>query len=469
MIPGGVPADADPVSTFALDVDTASYDYARRLIREGGLPDPQTVRVEEFVNAFRQDYPQPPGNGFTVSVDGAAGGLGVPTGYGADAEYEPVGMDVRLMRVGLQTRATDPELRSAVALTFVVDVSGSMAEPGRLDLVQDALHTLVDQLGVNDSVALVAYSSTAQVLVEMTGGAGRPVLHAAIDRLRPLQSTNLEAGLTTGYRVALDGFREGAENRVILLSDGLANVGATDPDSILAQIRAQAGRGIDLLCVGVGREYGDELMERLADQGDGFAVYVSSRADARELFVHRLASTLQVRARDAKAQVTFDPRTVLAYRLVGYDNRRLADADFRNDRVDGAEIGPGHSVTALYGIALATGVGAADPVAEARVRWIDPISGAPDEAGRTVTVADVSGEVWAEPSLRLQVDAVAARFAGVLRIGVAGWSGYPAAGDPWLELSELSVRTDRLATLTEDPQVAELAGLIRSAGNMLGR
>ena len=465
--PGSVRADADPVSTFALDIDTASYDYAGRLLREGVLPDPETVRVEEFINAFRQDYPEPAGGGFTVTVDGAAGGLGVPLGYGVDAAYDPIGDDVRLMRVGLQTRSADPEVREPVALTFVIDVSGSMAEPGRLDLAQYALHGLVDQLGVDDSVAIVAYSSRAEALLEMTSGTNRTALHAAIGDLRPLETTNLADGLATGYRVAAQGYRAGVENRVILISDGLANEGATDPNAILEQVRAEAGRGIDLLCVGVGREYGDELMERLADQGDGFAVYVSSPADARDLFVHRLTGTLQVQARDAKAQVTFDPRTVLSYRLVGYDNRLLADADFRDDRVDGAEIGPGHSVTALYEVALAPEATATAPVAEARVRWLDPMSRAPDEVGRRITVADLSGDVWTEPSLRLQVDVVAAQLAGLLRFGTVGWDGYGPGGGTLIDPRELARQADRLAALTADPEVAELAGMVRTAGNLL--
>lgn len=476
VVPGGVPAAADPASTFALDVDTASFDYARRLIGEGQLPDPKTVRVEEFINAFRQDYPQPAGNGFTVTVDGAAGGLGVPTGYGADAEYQPGGAEVRLMRVGLQTRAADPAgsgtdsaTGGPVALTFVVDVSGSMSEPGRLDLVQHALHTLVDQLGAEDSFALVAYSSSAAVLWQMTSvAAERSALHAAIDRLHPLQNTNLAAGLAAGYQVARAGFVPGAENRVILLSDGLANAGATDPVEILDQVRNEASRGIDLLCVGVGREYGDELMERLADQGDGMAVYVSSVEDARALFVDRLASTLQVRARDAKAQVVFDPQTVLSYRLIGYDNRLLADTDFRNDEVDGAEIGPGHSVTALYEIVLAPGAAPSGRVAQASVRWLDPVTELPDEATREVFVADLAGDVWREPSARLQVDAVVARFAALLRVGADGWSGYQAGPYPLSDATELAGHADRLAAMTEDPQVAELAELLRRAGHLIG-
>src|SRR5262245_21465466 len=205
-----------PDSTFGLDIDTASYYYARRVILDGSRPNPTTVRPEEFVNAFQQDYPQPSGDGFTVSVDGAR----LPTSH----RLPETAGDVRLLRIGLQTRADSATTRPAAALTFVIDVSGAMAEPGRLDLVKDALNYLIDQLRPTDSVAIVAFNDRAQVLREMTAVRSRADLHAAVARLHADGSTNLESGLVTGYRVARDGFVTGASNRVIILSDGLANV-----------------------------------------------------------------------------------------------------------------------------------------------------------------------------------------------------------------------------------------------------
>ncbi|HEY7223985.1 MAG TPA: von Willebrand factor type A domain-containing protein [Micromonosporaceae bacterium] len=325
-----VDAAQQPESTFAIDIDTASYNYARRQILDGNRVDPQTVRPEEFINAFQQDYPQPPGDGFTITMDGA---------WSPSATAQDSGE--HLLRVGLQTRAEDPALRQPAALTFVVDVSGSMAEPGRLDLVKDALHYLIDQLRESDYVAIVAYDTKAKVLRAMTPVSNRSTLHAAVDALNAGGNTNLEAGVVTGYRVARDGFVPGASNRVILLSDGLANVGDTQAEPILDQIREEAGKQISLLGVGVGSEYGDALMERLADEGDGFVTYVSERDQARKLFVERLPATLAVRAQDAKVQVSFDPSAVDTYRLVGYDDRVLASNDFRNDQVDGGEVGPG--------------------------------------------------------------------------------------------------------------------------------
>ncbi len=434
----------NPLSTFAMDVDTASYGYARNLIRQGQRPAPENVRPEEFVNAFREDYPQPAGNGFTVSVDGAR----LP-----GTQHPRRAGDVRLLRIGLQTRAEDRAERPDAALTFVIDVSGSMGDPGKLDLVQQALHTLIDQLRPGDSVGIVTFTEEARVLRPMTRVERRADLHAAVNELSAGGSTNLEAGLVTGYRVAREGFRAGATNRVILLSDGLANVGDTVAAPILAQVREQAGKQIALLGVGVGTDYGDQLMEQLADRGDGFVVYVSEPAQARKVFVEQLPATLSVRALDAKVQVTFDPQTVAGYRLIGYDDRALPNSSFRNDRVDGGEVGPGHSVTALYTVRLRDG--AAGPVAHAGIRWQDPRSREAQEAGTVVSVADL-GRPFDEAAPRLQVCYAAAYLAEVLRR-----SPYGAE----VRLGDLARIADRAAGRTDDQDVRDLADLIRRAGD----
>jgi Ca-activated chloride channel family protein len=438
-----VDADQQPASTFAIDIDTASYTYTRRQILDGRRPDAATVRPEEFINAFKQDYPQPSGEGFTVSLDGAR----LPESHRLEG-------NLRLLRVGLQTRAEEENQRPDAALTFVVDVSGSMAEPGRLDLVKDALHTLVDQLRDTDSVALVAYDDRATVLRNMTRVRSRSSLHDAIDKLETGGSTNLEDGLVTGYRVARDGFVAGATNRVILLSDGLANVGNTNAEPILEQIREEAAKKITLLGVGVGSDYGDALMERLADQGDGFVTYVSEREQARRLFVSQLPATLTLRARDAKVQVTFDASTVDTYRLIGYEDRKLDATQFRDDRVDGGEVGPGHSVTALYVVRLrasAGGASAEGAVARARVRWQAPTGGNAREVVSTVTVAQLTG-TFTGASPRLRVSYAAAFFAESLRRG-------PDAEQ--VTLPDLAEIAEGASRQTDDPQIEELATLIR--------
>jgi Ca-activated chloride channel family protein len=433
---GDVSTAEDPRSTFALDVDTASYGYARRQILDGQRPDPAMIRPEEFVNAFAQDYPEPEGDGFSVHADGTR----LPDESGE-----------RLLRIGLQTRGEPDQTRPDATLTFVVDVSGSMGEPGRLDLVRDALHTLVDQLRPSDAVALVAFTTEARVEREMTRVSDSRALHEAIERLRPEDSTNLDDGLRLGYRVARDGFRRGTSNRVVLLSDGLANTGSTDPDTILERVREEAAKQIVLLGVGVGSQYGDALMERLADRGDGFVVYVSEREQARDVFVHRLPSTLAVRALDAKAQVTFDSETVRTYRLIGYEDRAVADQSFREDRVDGGEVGPGHSVTALYAVRLAPDAAPGAKAARIDVRWLDPRTREPNEAHSSVRVGDLDSSFDSAPP-RLWVDYAAASLAETLR-------GDRARGD----LDDLGRLADRAADRLDDPAVRDLAEVIHSA------
>ncbi|MEV0155644.1 von Willebrand factor type A domain-containing protein [Micromonospora sp. NPDC050686] len=444
--PGGDTAtEEDGRSTFGVDVDTASYGYTRRLVSDGRLPERAQVRPEEFVNSFRQDYPEPTGDGFAVHVDGSH----LPVTHRA-------GGDVRLMRVGLQTRSQEQRSRPDAALTFVVDVSGSMGEPGRLDLVRDALHTLVDQLRRTDSIAIVEFSDEARVVREMTPVSDAAELHDAIDALRVRASTNLEAGLTLGYRVARAGFLRNGTNRVIVLSDGLANVGSTDPEPILRRVRAEAEKQIAMLGVGVGSEYGDELMEQLADRGDGFAVYVSERDQARKVFVEQLPATLAVRALDAKVQVTFEEEAVRSYRLVGYDNRAIADEDFRDDRVDGGEVGPGHSVTALYEVRLAEGASASARAARVQVRWADPNTREPAETYASVSVADLDRD-FAAASPRLRTCYAAAWFAQALRDGADGGQ---------VRLDDLAVIADRAAEATEDAEVRELGRVIHAAAEL---
>ncbi|MCF1594369.1 vWA domain-containing protein [Streptomyces muensis] len=439
--------EPDYLSTFALDVDTASYGYARRTLAEGRLPDPSTVRPEEFVNSFRQDYDRPDGNGFTVTVDGAR------------TERE----DWSLVRVGLATRpASDPGERPPAALTFVIDISGSMAEPGRLDLAQDSLGHMTDQLRDDDSVALVTFSDEAETVLPMTRLDGnRDEIHDAIDSLEPTNSTNLGAGMETGYETAVEGLRKGATNRVVLISDALANTGDTDADAILERIASERREhGITLFGVGVGSDYGDALMERLADKGDGHTVYVSDEDDARKVFSRQLPQNIDLTARDAKAQVAFDPETVKEFRLVGYDNRQVADEDFRDDSVDGGEIGPGHTVTALY--AVRTRPGTEGHLATASVRWLDPKTRAPHEKSGQLETGSLHDSLD-DTSARFQVTATAAYFADALRDGDSRWSSLPAAPS----LSGLADHAEDLAKETEDEDVRQLAEAIGRAERLM--
>ncbi|MFG2496862.1 von Willebrand factor type A domain-containing protein [Streptomyces sp. NPDC048441] len=444
----------DYLSTFALDVDTASYGFARRTLADGSLPDPATVRPEEFVNSFRQDYPRPDGDGFSVSVDGAR----------TDAD------GWSMMRVGLATHAAAPKSeRPPAALTFVIDVSGSMSEPGRLDLVKESLGVMTDQLRADDSLALVTFSDSAETVLPMTRmGENRERVHRAIGRMEPTQSTNLEAGIRTGYDTAVRGLREGATNRVVLLSDALANTGETSADGILERISdARREHGITLFGVGVGSDYGDALMERLADKGDGHTTYVSDSAEARKVFCDQLPANIELRARDAKAQVAFDPQNVKQFRLIGYDNRAVADDDFRDDSVDGGEVGPGHTVTALYAVRMRDG--ASGHVATANVRWLDPESRAPHEESNEIESGDLDGGLW-DAGHGLRTAAVAAYFADTLRHGASAQTepGDPAVRPDYTGATAtapepMSTSTSEPSTLPPLPGAPPLAELARRA------
>ncbi|MEU1126889.1 von Willebrand factor type A domain-containing protein, partial [Streptomyces sp. NPDC005899] len=437
-------APPDYLSTFALDVDTASYGYARRTLGEGRLPTPETVRPEEFVNSFRQGYERPKGNGFSVGVDGAR-----PGGDAADWS---------LVRVGLATgAATGTGERPPAALTFVVDVSGSMAEPGRLDLARTSLGILTDELRDDDSVSLVTFSGEAETRLPMTRLRGnRTRIRDAVAALEPGDSTNVAAGVERGYEEAVDGHREGATNRVVLLSDALANTGETDADAILARVGdARKEYGITLFGVGLGSDYGDALMERLSDKGDGNTTYIADEAQARKVFVDQLPAHVELRARDAKAQVAFDRRTVRQFRLIGYENRKVADDDFRDDTVDGGEVGPGHTVTALYAVRLRAG--ASGHVATATVRWLDPATRKAHEESGSVGTGAIDGELWDGAGARLQVAAVAAYFADTLR-------GGDLPGTP--PLGTLAERARKLARTTEDGSVGKLATAIEQADRL---
>ncbi|MFM9592906.1 YfbK domain-containing protein [Streptomyces scabiei] len=439
----------DHLSTFALDVDTASYGYARRTLDEGGLPDPATVRPEEFVNSFRQDYERPDGDGFSVTVDGAR-----------------TGGNWSLVRVGLATRAAAGDSqRPPAALTFVIDVSGSMSEPGRLDLAQDALRTMTKRLRDDDSVAVVTFSDEAETVLPMTRLDGnRGEIREAVDSLEPTDSTNLAAGVETGYETAVEGLRKGATNRVVLLSDALANTGSTDADTILERIAGERREhGITLFGVGVGSDYGDELMEQLADRGDGHTTYVSTEKEAEKVFCEELPRHVDLTARDAKAQVSFDPATVEEFRLIGYDNRRVADEDFRDDRVDGGEIGPGHTVTALYAVLVKIGTGGGH-LATATVRWLDPDTRTPHEESAGLEASALHGNLWSASPHGLRVAATAAYFADFLRREPGGWTPLPTRPT----LRELSSRADALARDREDADLHALAEAIRTAEELMG-
>jgi Ca-activated chloride channel family protein len=396
-----VDAEEDRESTFGLDVDTASYTVTRRFLDDGRLPDPASVRVEEYVNFFDQDYEPPEDETFAIHADGG------PSPFLPDDEV--------LLRVGLKAREVSDGARPDAALTFVIDVSGSMDRENRLELVKRSLTLLVEELGRGDSVAIVVYGSDARILLQPTSARHSEEILDVIDSLHPEGSTNAEAGLRLGYEVARESLVEGGINRVVLASDGVANVGAVDPDSILERIREDAEAGIQLVTVGVGMgNFNDALLEQLADRGDGFYAYVDDIDEARRLFVDDLTSTLQSVALDARVQVEFDPDVVAEYRLIGFENRDIDDDAFRDDRVDAGAIGAGHEVTALYAIRLTGDTGRHDRIGTVSLRWNDPEGRGSDEIDHDIRVGDLAGS-FGSTAPTFQLDALVAAVGERLR------------------------------------------------------
>jgi Ca-activated chloride channel family protein len=442
-----IDTEDDHFSTFAVDVDTASYTVMRRYIGDGHLPPDESVRVEEYVNFFEQDYEPPAwdGGAFAIHLEGA------PSLYGGERYH--------LVRVGLQGYEVPPEERKDVVLTFVIDVSGSMERENRLELVKDALWLLVEELRPTDQVGIVVYGSRAHVVLEHTPVENSRRILRAIDRLQPEGSTNAEEGLVLSYQLASEAFDPEAINRVILCSDGVANVGRTGPDSILEQIREHAKDGIYLTTVGFGMgNYNDVLMEQLADNGDGFYAYVDTLKEAERVFVHDLTSTLQVIARDAKIQVEFNPGVVSRYRLIGYENRDVADEDFRNDEVDAGEIGVGHSVTALYEIKFHPDAENEHEVAmTVRVRYEDPDNGEVTELSRAIARAEFAPE-FDDASIRFQLDAVVAEYAEILRESY--WARESSMEDVAWEARRVA------EYLPHDEEVAEFVSLVERASRL---
>lgn len=441
-----VDTEDDHLSTFALDVDTGSYTVARRYVTDGNLPPEDAIRVEEFVNYFDQDYAYPPeGQAFAIHVDGA------PFPFAETDRYQ-------MLRVGIQGYAVPPEARQDVSLMFVIDVSGSMNMENRLELVKRSLELLVEQLRPTDSVGIVVYGSEARVILEPTSGAEKGAILEAIYALQPEGSTNAEAGLRLGYQQAMRAFKPEGINRVILCSDGVANVGRTGPNSILGTIKGYVSEGVTLTTVGFGMgNYNDVLMEQLADNGDGFYAYVDTLKEAERLFVENLTSTLQVIAKDAKVQVDFNPEVVARYRLVGFENRAVTDEDFRDDTVDAGEIGAGHSVTALYEIKLHPD--AASRIATVYLRWEDPDSHEVTELSQDFDSSQMA-ESFGAASPYFQCSVVVSEYAEILR------DSYWAQGSTLAGVLEEAERVSRL--LPNDPDLSEFVDLVRRANRISG-
>jgi Ca-activated chloride channel family protein len=324
-----------PLSTFSIDVDTASYSKARQyLLEHHTLPPADAIRIEELINYFEYDYAGPTDeHPFAVHVETA------------ECPWQP---QHRLVRLGIQGKKLE-QGRPVSNLVFLIDVSGSMNAPNRLPLVVRSMSALVRELGENDHVAIVVYAGAAGLVLPPTSGANQPAIQNALDNLRAGGSTNGGQGIQLAYKIALENFVKGGVNRVILCTDGDFNVGVTSPGEIvrLAEEKAKAGVYLSVLGFGIGN-HNDALLEQIANKANGNYAFIDSDREAHKVLIEQMQGTLVTIAKDVKIQVEFNPAEVAAFRLIGYENRRLADRDFNDDAKDAGDIGAGHSVTALY-------------------------------------------------------------------------------------------------------------------------
>ncbi len=328
-------ASRAPLSTFSIDVDTASYSNTRRFLNEGRLPPRDAVRIEELVNYFSYDYPQPDGQ--------------TPFSVTAEVADCPWNAQHKLVQIGLQGKRLAQEDLPPANLVFLIDVSGSMNEPDKLPLVKSSLRTLANQLTPRDRVAVVVYAGASGLVLPSTPGDQRGEIISAVERLQAGGSTNGGSGIQLAYRVAEQNFIRGGTNRVVLATDGDFNVGLTGDDELVRLIEEKRRGGVFLSVLGFGTgNLNDSMMEKLADKGDGNYAYIDTESEARKALGEQVAGTLATIAKDVKIQVEFNPRLVEGYRLIGYENRLLADKDFNDDTKDAGEIGAGHTVTALY-------------------------------------------------------------------------------------------------------------------------
>ncbi|CAK8716247.1 VWFA domain-containing protein [Candidatus Electrothrix aarhusensis] len=348
---GLISTSNDPLSTFSIDVDTASYSNVRRFINEGSLPPKGAVRIEELINYFSYDYPQPDSE-HPFSVTTEVGPC-------------PWNDSRKLVRIGLKAKDIDKKDLPPSNLVFLIDVSGSMSEQNKLPLLQKSMKMLVKQLGKNDRISIVVYAGHDRVVLEPTAGSEQQKIIAAIEALGAGGSTHASSGITTAYQLAEQVLLPKGNNRIILASDGDFNVGITSRGELQKLVEEKRKSGIFLTVLGFGMgNYHDDTMEVLADKGNGNYAYIDSLLEAKKVMVKEMSGTLFALASDVKIQVEFNPAKVGAYRLIGYENRALADEDFNDNKKDAGEIGVGHRVTALYEII---------PVGAAGQPTVDPL------------------------------------------------------------------------------------------------
>lgn len=329
-------AMAAPLSTFAADVDTASYTNLRRSLNSGIRPDPESVRVEEMLNYFTYNLPEP--------------AAGEPFSVTTELSDCPWNAQAQLLRVAIKTKSIEASKRPPCNLVFLLDVSGSMSAPDKLPLLKSSLKTLLDNLDDADRIAIVTYAGDSGLVLPSTPASSKETILEAIDSLQPGGSTNGASGIELAYQVAKQSGTEDSVNRVILCTDGDFNVGVSSQEGLKALIEEKRKSGLFLSVLGFGGWNNDKTMETLADNGNGNYASIDSALEARKVLVEEAGATLVTVAKDVKFQVAFNPLLVERYRILGYENRRLAAQDFDNDAKDAGDLGAGHAVTVLYEI-----------------------------------------------------------------------------------------------------------------------
>jgi len=410
----------EPTSTFSIDVDSGSYANMRRFINSGTLPPADAIRVEELINYFSYQYERPTSNDIPFSIN-------------TEISPTPWNDNTHLVHIGLKGYEVDPKDRPAANLVFLIDVSGSMGDDNKLGLLKPAMGMLTNQLNENDSVSIVVYAGASGVVLEPTAGNDHMAINRAIEQLSAGGSTNGRAGIELAYDMAAKNFNEGSVNRVILATDGDFNVGISDVDKLKKLIEKKRDSGIALTTLGFGAgNYNDHLMEQLADVGNGAYAYIDNLNEARKVLADEVTSTLLTIAKDVKIQVEFNPAVVSEYRLIGYENRHLANEDFANDKIDAGDIGAGHTVTALYEVAFVGSGGErntktryskevkndkfANEIAELRLRYKAPQGSTSKLISQQLLVDDVRNDV-AETSANFRFSAAVAALGQHLRDG----------------------------------------------------
>ena len=423
----------ESTSTFSADVDTGSYTLARRSLLEGTLPEARTVRTEEFINYFTyDDIGEDTSLPFSVDLESA------PSAFG-DAD------DIQLLRIGIQADSIPLEERDPANLVFLLDVSGSMSSSDKLGLVKFAMNNLVDKLSPDDTIGIVVYAGAEGIVLPPTAVSEKSVILDALESLQAGGSTNGEAGIRAAYQMAEDAFRPDGINRVILCSDGDMNVGLTG-NALVELIEDFREKDIFLTTLGVGMgNYQDSLMEQLADHGNGNYAYIDSPNEALRVLGDNLVSTLQVVAKDLKIQVHFDPKSVERWRLIGYENRVLANEDFENDAVDAGDVGAGHSVTALYELDLTENPSGGN-LARVLMRYKEPTADESTEHDFILT-ADDRNNSFASSTPSLRMAAAVAEFGEILR---ASEHSTGKRFEDVLNIAETAIQEGEVSTIEEE-------------------